>query len=160
MTENRIAFSLTADEQKQITDAFDVIFGVLKPHEVVLSDTERKTLPKMADATLPFVEKVEGYAVSHPEFKPNYVNAQDLTIDVQGYKLSSRLLTPAYNIVRLLEDISILSGSEAYSSALSYYRSVQMQARDSQRGAKTVFEDLQQRFINQGKRTPPPAKTN
>jgi hypothetical protein len=151
MSENRINFSLTDAEQKAVDAAYKTINDVLKPHIVVLSDIERKTLPKMADATLPFVEKVSSYAVTHPQFKPDYVNAEELAIDVNGFKTSNRILTSASQLVRLLEDISILSGSEAYSSALSYYRNVKVQARDGRPGAKTVCDDLQQRFERQSK---------
>jgi hypothetical protein len=158
MTENRINFSLSDADQSAIDAALKTIDDILKPHTVVLSDMDRKTLPKMADGTLPFVEKVASYAVTHPQFKPDYVNAAELAIDVNGFKISNRILTSAAQLLRLLEDISILSGSEAYSSALSYYRNVKVQARDGRPGAKTVFDDLQQRFISQGKRTPAPAK--
>jgi hypothetical protein len=155
MTENRIAFTLTDAEQKQIADALQVIFSTLKSHTVVLSDVERKTLPKMADATLPFVEKVLSYTNTHPQFKPDYVNAADLAIDLNGYKLSNRFLASSNDLQRLLEDIAILSGSEAYMAALSYYRNVQVQARDNRPSAKAVYEDLQQRFINQSKKVTP-----
>jgi len=153
MSDNRINFSLSDADQRAIDAAVKSINDILVPHMVVLSDTERKTLPKMADATLPFVEKVASYAVTHPQFKPDYVNAEELATDVNGFKTSNRILTSASQLVRLLEDISILSGSEAYSSALSYYRNVKVQARDGRPGAKTVCDDLQQRFENQGKRT-------
>jgi len=154
MTDNRINFSLPDADQIKIDEAFKTIFDILNPHIVVLSDSERKTLPKMADGTLPFAEKTASYAVTHPQFKPDYVNAEDLAVDINGFKTSNRMLATANELVRLLEDISILSGSEAYSSSLSYYRNVKSQARDNRPGAKTVFEDLQQRFLSQGRRTP------
>lgn len=154
MTDNRLNFTISDADQVIIDEAFTTINNILKPNTVVLSDTERKTLPKMADATLPFVEKVASYSVTHPQFKPDYVDAEELAIDVNGYKASNRILTSASQLVRLLEDISILSGSEAYSSALSYYRNVKVQSRDGRPGAKTVCDDLRQRFENQGKRTP------
>ncbi|MFA5971552.1 MAG: hypothetical protein WC780_04290 [Lentimicrobiaceae bacterium] len=154
MTDNRINFSIPDADQTRIDEAFTTINDILKPFMVVLSDTDRKTLPKMADATLPFVEKVASYAVTHPQFKPDYVNAEELATDVNGFKTSNRILASASQLVRLLEDISILSGSEAYSSALSYYRNVKVQSRDGRPGAKTVCDDLQQRFEGQGKRAP------
>jgi hypothetical protein len=155
MPDNRINFSLSDADQGAIDAAFKKINDILEPHIIVLSDLERKTLPKMADATLPFVEKVASYAVTHPQFKPDYVNAEELAMDVNGFKISNRILTSTAQLLRLLEDISILSGSEAYSSALSYYRNVKVQARDGRPGAKTVCDDLQQRFEHQGKHIVP-----
>ena len=154
MTENRINFVLTVDEENTIKTSLQTIFNTLKPHAVVLSDDERKTLIRSADRTLPFIEKSASYVVTHAQFKPDYVDADELAADVNGYKLSSRLLTPAAEIFRMLEDIAMLSGSEAYSSALSYYRNVKMQARDNRPGAKIVADDLAQRFTKPGKSTP------
>lgn len=155
MTENRINFMLTEDEQKIIEDSFATIKGVLKPHVVVLSETDRKTLPRVADGTLPFIEKVTSYAVTYPQFKPVYMSSEELAIDVNGFKLSNKLLLISSEVHRQLEDISILSGSEAYSSSLSYYRNVKAQALDDQPEAKTVAEELSQRFAGQGKTLPP-----
>lgn len=150
MNHIQINFSLSAEDQLKINEAFKTIIEVLKPHTVVLTDHDRQTLPKMADKTLPFAEKVASYAVSNPEFKPDYVNAEELKININGFKESSKLLTPAYQVVRVLEDISILSGSEAYSSSLSYYRNVKSHTIDKRPGAQTIYDDLKQRFINQG----------
>ncbi|MEI6061784.1 MAG: hypothetical protein WCR72_13850 [Bacteroidota bacterium] len=154
MMDNRINFTLSDAEQATITQSIQSVLDILQPFTVVLSDNDRKTLPKMADGNLPFVEKAASYAVTHPQFKPGYIDAGDMATDIQGYKVSSRILASVYGLVRLLEDISILSGSEAYMAALIYYRSVKLQARDGLQGALTVTRDLQQRFEGQGKQTP------
>ncbi|MFZ4548887.1 MAG: hypothetical protein ACOYN4_15670 [Bacteroidales bacterium] len=82
------------------------------------------------------------------------MDAEELNADVNGYKLSSRLLTSASEISLMIEYIALLSGSEAYSSSLSYYRNVKMQARDNCPGAKIVADNLAQRFAGQGKSKP------
>ena len=154
MTENRINFTLTDAEQSTVETAFQTIINVLQAKSVVLSDLDRQTLPRSADGTLPFIEKVASYSLTHPQFKPDYVDANELNADVNGYKLSSRLLASANEVSRMIEDIAILSGSEAYSSSLSYYRNVKMQARDNRPGDKTVADDLAQRFAKPGKSKP------
>lgn len=157
MTENKINFDPAADAQDVMAQAVQNVLGMLVPYTIVLSDTDRKTMAKMSDATLPFVEKVGSYIVSHPQFKPAYVNADELLVDINGYKISNRLLGRVNELQRLLEDITIQSGSEAYTSALMYYRNLKGQVRDGVPGAKVVFDDLQQRFAGQGK-TSTPAK--
>ena len=156
--ENRIAFQLSADEQKKINDALQVIFETLQPHTVVLTDQDRHNIPKMADGTLPFVEKSMNYMTTNPEFKPDFVEINDFNIDLNGYKLGNSLLSSVYRLARLLEDISILSGSEAYMAALAYFNSVKFYAKMNRVGAKVVHEDLQQRFLSpnrKGNKTPP-----
>jgi len=153
MDENRVNFVFATGELQLFEEAVQNLLNILEQHKVVLSDIELKTLPRVADGTLPFVEKSASYCVSHPQFKPDYVNANELSADVEGYKLSSRLLTRVAEVYRILEHISILSGSEAYSASLSYYRNVKSQAKDNRPGAKLVYEDLQQRFQGQGRKS-------
>ena len=150
MNENHLNFTLSEADQKTFIEAVKTINTLIEPFKVVLTDKDRRTLPKMSDGTVPFAEKAASYAVSHPEFKPDYVDADILALNLQGFKLSRKLLTPLLQLVRKLEDISISSGSETYSSSLSYYRNVQVQALDKREGAKVVYEDMQQRFIHQG----------
>lgn len=152
MDENRVNFVFATGEHQLFEESVQNLLNILAPHDVVLSDVELKTLPRVADGTLPFVEKSSSYTRSHPQFKPDYVNADELAADVEGYKLSNQLLTRVAEVYRMLEHISILSGSEAYSASLSYYRNVKSQAKDNRPGAKVVYEDLQQRFQGQGRK--------
>ena len=60
------------------------------------------------------------------------------------------LLAPVSKIISQisanLEDTLTLSGSEAYIAALIYYNAVKAAAKNSIPGAKTIYEDLSQRF--------------
>ena len=75
MTENRINFTLTDAEQNTVEASFKTISDILRPHAIVLSDNDRKMLPRSADGTLPFLEKSASYVVTHSQFKPDYVDA-------------------------------------------------------------------------------------
>jgi hypothetical protein len=155
MAEDNVNFELSEDQQTQLDQAFETVRSILTPFQVVLSDALRKTTPRMADSTLAFVEKSIGFAFSHPQFKPGYVDADAMKRDLIGYNLSNRYLAQAAEISRMLEDIAILSGSEAYLASLSFYRNLKVQVRDNQPGAKVVFDELKARFDRQGKNAEP-----
>lgn len=145
--ENRISFTLTDAEQAQINQHLNSILAILQPKAVVLDASDRMEILKMADGTLPFTEKAIGYMHSNPAFKPDFVSLEEADIDLNAYKLGKQFLTYAQQVIRVIEDICFLSGSEAYSAALVYYRNVKMQAELKQPGAKDIYEDLAKRFV-------------
>jgi hypothetical protein len=146
--ENTVSIQIPADDLKKITDAFKLIEDTLKPYLVSLTSDERKTLPKMGDKTIPFVEKVTEYAITNPEFAPSYMRPQELLIDFKAVSDLTLFLRPTEQLSSTLNDTILLSGSEAYSEALIYYNSVKQAAKNNVPNAKTIFEDLKKRFEN------------
>ena len=144
--ENRIAFSLTEAEKTQLQQHLQAIVQIIQPKSVVLSAEDISGLPKMADGNLPFTEKAIGYMATAPQFKPDFVNTTDAEIDLEAYKISKQFLTYALQVSKSIGDISLLSGSEAYSAALAYYKNVKFNADAKQPGAKEIYEELSKRF--------------
>ncbi|MEA5138839.1 hypothetical protein [Arcicella rigui] len=149
--ENRIAFSLTEAEQTQLTQHLNAILQIIVPKSIVLSAEERHDMPKMADGNLPFTEKAIAYMASAPQFKPYFIDTADAEIDLAGYKLIKPLLTSTLQIAKAVEDIFMLSGSEAYMAALAYYKNVKFCANAKQPGAKEIYDDLSKRFVGGNK---------
>lgn len=145
--ENRIAFSLTEAEKTQLLQHLQAIVQIIQPQSVVLSAEDISGLAKMADGNLPFTEKAISYMATAPQFKPNFVNTSDAEIDLEAYKISKQFLTYALQVSKSIGDISLLSGSEAYSAALAYYKNVKFYADAKQPGAKEIYEELSKRFI-------------
>ncbi len=114
---------------------------------------EKRKLSKMADGRLPFVEKVAVYAKIKPEFKPESLIADDLNSDLIGYNNSKAILAKVNELTQMLDDISFLSGSEAYTASLKYYRFVKVMLADGVQGAQTVFDDLKQNFKKLAKKS-------
>jgi hypothetical protein len=57
-----------------------------------------------------------------------------------------------------VDDTEMVAGSEAYQSALVFYNSVKMAARQDISGDKAVYEELKKRFPG-GKRKPAEAES-
>jgi hypothetical protein len=149
-SENVVSIQIPPVEMQEIMTKLQEVSAILNPYLIALSPEERKTIPKMNDKTRPFVEKTLDYAKSNPEFAPSYMSVPELQIDMKAvYDLSNilQLLEPMLDNVN---DTEMLSGSEAYVAALTYYNSVKHAAKMNVLSAKAIYEDLSKRFEGQG----------
>ena len=64
MVENTMNFNPPPAAEAAMLQAINNIMSMLEPYPVVLTDVQRKTMAKMADASLPFVEKATSYVGS------------------------------------------------------------------------------------------------
>ena len=144
--ENVVSIQISPEDLKRVAAAFAEIDAVLKPYIIALKPEERKTMLKMGDKSVPFVEKVIEYIVSNPEFVPVYMDTKALNIDFQAVSDLNTMMRPAERIYTGLNDTILLSGSEAYNNALTYYNSVKEAAKKNVPNAKTIYDDLSKRF--------------
>lgn len=144
--ENLVAVQFTADERTVIDSAIKTLQEKLAPKLITLKVDDRRELPKMSDRTTPFVEKALNYAVSNPDFAPKYLNIDDLKIDVEAVKILTQFANALEQIGTALDDTIMLSGSEAYTAALSYYNNVKQAIKNNIVDAKPIYADLSTRF--------------
>jgi len=149
--DNLVAVQIPPKVLTELQTKVNDIVKTLTPFLISLTPEQRKTLPKMGDGTVPFVSKALGYAKSAPQFAPPYLSVPDLEIDVNAVNDLNSIFQPLSQLVTNLDDTIMLSGSEAYSAALTYYRSVQGAAKVAVAGSKTIEADLSARFEKQGK---------
>ena len=120
----------------------------------VLEHIEIKSLSKLGDIRIPFVEKVAQYAVSNPEFLPPFADVPEFTTDFKAFTDLREMVRPLRQIIDNLENSMTVSGSEAWDFARNYYKTVQFQARMGVPGAQTILDDLRILF-DQKPGTPP-----
>ena len=132
-----------AEMQKLVAD----LQAKLAPYVIALSPEQRRTLPKMSDKTMPFVDKASEYVQKNPELAPGYLNVAEFAVDYKAVSDLSAVCKPLTQICQNLEDSIMLSGSEAYQAALTYYNSVQQAAKMNIPNAKAIAEDLGKRFV-------------
>lgn len=144
--ENTVSIQIPEEEIRKILDSIKIIESILKPYLIALTPENRREIPKMSDKTTPFVEKCLEYAESNPEFVPAYLNIKELQIDLEAVNSLLTIIRPITQIQENLNDSIMLSGSEAYIAALTYYSSIKQAARINVPNAKSIFEDLSKRF--------------
>ncbi|MBI9071952.1 MAG: hypothetical protein JEY94_10155 [Melioribacteraceae bacterium] len=155
--QNDVSIVIPPEVLTEVKDAVTLIKTKLDPFLVALTPDERKTLPKMSDKTVAFVEKTLGYTESTPDFAPPYMKVDEMKIDLKAVDDLNGIFKPLQQIESNLDDTIMVCGSEAYVSALSYYNSVKMAAKLDIPSAKPIYDDLKKRFTNKVKPTDEPA---
>ena len=153
--ENRVSIIIPPEVKQSVLQKLTEVDELLKPFLIALKPEERQSIPKMADGSAPFVGKTIGYCKTNPQFMPSYVNIPELEIDFKAVTDLTEFTYLCYKLRDGLKDTIVLSGSEAYVAALSYYNSVKNAAKMNVPGAKAIYEDLKKRFENQGPGKPP-----
>jgi hypothetical protein len=150
--ENLVSIEIKPNDLKQILTLLTEIKGILKPYLIALTPEERKDLAKMSDKTVPFVEKALEYAQANPQFAPAYMSVPELKIDLAAVNDLTQVIRPVEALYENLSDTIMLSGSEAYVAALTFYNSVKQAAKLSIPNAKPIYDDLSKRFDAQKKK--------
>jgi len=148
--ENRVSITISNEAITAINAAIATIEQNL-PTLINLTAEDRKSLPKMGDKTLAFVNKTLEYGKQNPQVVPSFLDIGEFEKDVQAVINLNKVLIPLQQLVEKLDDTTILAGSEAYSAALVFYNAVKGAAKAGVPGMKTVYDDLQARFPGRGK---------
>lgn len=155
MSINRISLNISDNQKQAVIDAAADLAEKTQGFNVVIEKEELKSLPKIADGRLPFVEKCAQYAVSNPEFLPPFANVPEFQNDLQGFKDMREMIRPVRQVLDNMENSMYVSGSEAWQAAMNYYRSVQFQAKMGVPGAQTIYDDLRPLFEKRSTPEPP-----
>jgi len=156
MSTNRLSLDITDAQKAAVTKASDDLTTATEVFNVVIDKEEVKSLPKVADGRLPFVDKCVEYSVSNPEFLPPFADVPEFEKDLQAFKDIREMVRPLRQVLDNLENTMYVSGSEAWQAAMNYYRSVQFHARMGAPGAQAVLDDLRPLFERRNKPENPP----
>lgn len=157
MIENKVSITITAAQKTDINTATNDLKTSTQALNTVIDKQQLKSLAKLGDGRIPFVEKVIKYAVTNPEFLPPFADVPEFAKDFQLFTDLREILRPLKQIVDNLEKSMQVSGSEAYDFARSYYKAIQYNAKMGVPGAQTILDDLRPLF--EAKNNPPAAPT-
>ncbi len=146
MSVNRLSLEITDAQKTAVSGVTGELADKTEPFNVAISKEEMKSLPKIADGRLPFVEKCAEFCVSNPEFLPPFADVPEFQKDVKAYKDTREMARPIRIILENLENAMMVAGSEAWYAALNYYRSVQYHAKMGVPGAQTILDELRPLF--------------
>jgi hypothetical protein len=77
-----------------------------------------------------------------------------LTVDMEAVLALSPLAHALESLAEGASDTRMLSGTEAYTAALSYYQSVRTAAKRGIPGAEAIYRDLAERFPGAPRKKP------
>ena len=117
----------------------------------VLTTVQRRRLLGSGVRRYGFIDKVSDTAADYPQFWPASVHGADASFDIQD-KLKERLreievlrslMVWLRYVLRVVGDLQLLAGDDAFRMANVYYASVRTAARSNLPEAKQVFQLLQ-----------------
>jgi len=153
--ENKIDFKIPEEVASEVLQHIADAASLLKPYLIALNPEERRTIPKVNDGTSPFVLKTLEFSKTNPQFMPPYVDLNGFSDDMDSWMKLNSMLMPVQQFANDLADTTMQAGSESYVAALSYYNSVKQAAKMSIPGSKPIYDELKQRFANNGSRVTP-----
>jgi hypothetical protein len=143
---NRISLQMSPDEIAAARGHIAALLEILKPHLIDLDADDRRALPKMGPKTVDFVSRILDSMRANPLLPPEYVDLDELEIDLDAVKLLASFLQPLQQLVDIVEDTMMLAGSEALGAGLACYHGTKMAARMKVHGAGVVFDSLRPHF--------------
>lgn len=144
--QNQLAVQIPAADLQTITKLVTDLQTALAPYVITLNTEDRKSLLKMSDKSVSFVTKSLEYTKTNPEFVPAFLSVADMQVDADAVNTLQPLLRQVQQIADNLDDTVMLSGSEAFTAALLYYNNVKQALKGNVPNAKTVYDDLSQRY--------------
>ncbi|MBW4562258.1 MAG: hypothetical protein KME32_14105 [Mojavia pulchra JT2-VF2] len=144
MAYQNITGSLSPKDIQEIKAALQTIQRKL-PFLITLSNEERRSLVKMGDKSLAFVNNSITVAQSNREILPASFKVEELVRDYQLATALTEVLISMRQITEQVDDTLLAVGSEAMTSSLTVYDYVKTAAKKTP-GLKTVAEQLGERF--------------
>jgi hypothetical protein len=149
VSNNRISQTIDANQLSQVKAAFLTITQNL-PFLVGLSSDEKISMAKISVSNKQFVQDALMVMNNNSMLFPTYMSADELNKDITLYTQLDELVTISQQLTEKLRDTQILAGSEAYIASLSVYRLIEAAAKAGMPGADTAYDQLAERFANQG----------
>lgn len=134
----------------EVQTHLDAIKKILTPYLLSLTPNERKSMLRMADKTVAFVQKTTEYASTNASFVPAFVDLAELKQDTAGMTALTPLRQQFEQLSLDTDSTVMMAGSEAYGNSLTIYNNIKFLAKNKQPGAQAAFDDLKVRFAGQG----------
>jgi hypothetical protein len=99
------------------------------PYATPLTPAERRTMAKVGEKTLSFVEKAHEFVLQNPNLVPPFLDMAAFDTDFADAHNLCTVLLISQQLHENLDDTTMVAGSEAYQAALIFYNSVKMAAR-------------------------------
>lgn len=147
-----ISASLSDADARAIREALESIKAKL-PFLVTLTPKERRSLVKMGEKSVPFVQQCLQAVKDNPSLMPPTFNVREFEADVNLASMLLPILLAAQDLVAKIDDTLLAIGSEAMRQSNDVYAQVKLNARRNP-AMKATAEQLATRFkaISQGRR--------
>lgn len=141
---NEIAMNLTEKEVDGYVSAVNAVHDGLRSR--VTYEIDPHEVSPIGPKSFSFCKKALEYMKRYPDLLPAFININDFAVDLSDYEKLNGLAENLKPLLDLINNAIILTGSEANDVARSYYRNVREAAKSGVPNAKSVYDDLAERF--------------
>lgn len=155
---NRVQAAFTDDDFQEIIQTINQLDTLLTPYRIGLSPEERVAMPKINVDNKTFVEDATT-EIQNPtaaQFMPPYFKPSDMVSDLKMYQQNEVIASRLNNLFQISDDLRVVAGSEAFTSALAFKRMADQAAKIGIPGAGPISDKLKERFSGQGPRPSTP----
>jgi len=145
MSYNNISAEITSETVEFLIQKIKEMEAKL-PFVINLSTEEIRSLPKMGDKTIAFVEKAIEFAVQNPSFLPPFVDVNELKKDLELAKKLKSFINVLEPFSERVTDTYLAVGAEAFMAARVFYTSSKAALQAGLPGANTIVDELGKRF--------------
>ena len=154
--ENVVQQNVTADEKSfvsvdnltQLEEDLQYAWDSLMTdwQEQALSPAQRRQLLGSGVRRYGFLDKVSDLATTNTEFIPPYLNINNLKLKIRETEMLRNISALLQQMLRIVDDLLLINGDEAYRQALMYYNSVRDASRRRVPGALPLYRILETFF--------------
>ena len=146
---NLISAAFSEEDEKEVMELLAKLKAKF-PFGIKLSPDDRKRLPKLDDARIPFADKGVSFGEQQPMVVPPYTDLDELKKDLNFVKATRRVGAEVASFAEMVTDTRMAAGSDAYQAALSIYNSAKAAAKQGVPGTQTIVDEMGKLFEGQG----------
>ncbi len=143
MGPNRISASVDEASIQRVQLALDDIRREL-PFLLQLIGADRPSLINVGENLAPFLDQAFRDADANPDLVPPSLDMEELKRDVDLFNQLKRLLGPMQELLDLMNDTHLAAGSDAFETAIVFYKNVRMAAKLGDPKAQQMLDDLKE----------------
>ena len=149
---NRVNAAIPATDLAAILTTIGTLASRLSSVTIGLTEDERKTLPRINVANRAFVQDALNLMGTDDgaSFIPAYLQPAAAQVDLELFEQMDQIFAALQPIFQRVIDTRTLSGSEGYSTSLTFYKLAQSAAEAGIPGAQAIVDALKARFTGQG----------
>ena len=153
MPTNLIHATLSDSDRDAVLAAIALIREKL-PFLQDLTPTERRDLPKLGDKSVGFVQHADTLTRHDDSFLPRSFDLPEFQSDAALFEALAPIRAALMQLAELVDDTTILVGSEAYVAALVIYQNARTNGQGE--GFDELLDELSRRFARRTKKPEEP----
>jgi len=156
-----LGVSFTPAEVSTMKAALDSVITIIRSKKTLnLSNTERKSVPKIGNDRLPFAHKsIKTYGVDYPALNGLAYPFSMAAADMETYNALVEVMTKIKETSEVTEEMQMVAGHFCLKFMKDQYHNAKRYLGDNVAGAQVVYDGLKPCFEQHGSVVNPTAKT-